>query len=360
MSNAALRSSSIRAAAITVSLLGWPVAGASVARAQAATVSYSGQASAVVITDTTNPPGGLTLCDTGPLPDTGGSLHQSISNVDDVQSAILIDNATADVTGDGSQTVAETSIVNMMLELMPPDGGMSELSVNFAGSNATATAKANGKADLAASTNIQGLVLDGQAVVVTGKPNQVVDFPGGQVIINEQTATDTGIAVAALHIVEFGCMNGLFGAARAGIVSSGGTPPPPSECGKLTGGGWIVGTPSGAKGTFGVGGGIRRGAFWGHLEYNDHGSGMKVHATAVTGFTIDPNDPDCATINYDVTIDGAPGTATVIACDRGEPGRDDTFDLTLSNGYHAAGDLGGEQPGGGNIQMHKCPPGWMK
>ncbi|HZI33470.1 MAG TPA: post-COAP-1 domain-containing protein, partial [Candidatus Binatia bacterium] len=69
---------------------------------------------------------------------------------------------------------------------------------------------------------------------------------------------------------------------------------------------------------------------------------------------------DCRDITYEVTIDGVPGTAYVIACDNGEPGRNDTFDITLSSGYHAAGDLGGARPGGGNIQLHKCPPGWLR
>jgi hypothetical protein len=135
-------------------------------------------------------------------------------------------------------------------------------------------------------------------------------------------------------------------------------PPPQAECGKLTGGGWISGTPSGAKGTFGVSGGIRRGEFWGHLNYVDHGNGMHVRSTAVTGFWVDPEDADCRFISYDVLIDDQPGTAMVRACDKGEPGRNDIFEIVLSNGYFAGGDLGGSRPGGGNIQLHKCPPGW--
>lgn len=137
-------------------------------------------------------------------------------------------------------------------------------------------------------------------------------------------------------------------------------PPPEEDCGKLTGGGWITGTPSGAKGTFGVSGGIRRGEFWGHLNYVDHGTGMHVRSTAVTGFVVDPDDPDCRFITYDVSIDGGAGTAVVRACDKGEPGRDDIFEIALSNGYSAGGDLGGSRPGGGNIQLHKCPPGWRR
>jgi hypothetical protein len=50
------------------------------------------------------------------------------------------------------------------------------------------------------------------------------------------------------------------------------TPPEPGEvCDDfVTGGGWIVGTPSGGKANFGVHGGIRNGRLWGGLNYIDH------------------------------------------------------------------------------------------
>ena len=81
---------------------------------------------------------------------------------------------------------------------------------------------------------------------------------------------------------------------------------------------------------------------------------MHVKHTAVTGYAFDPNDPDCRIIDYNVTIDGQPGTARVRACDKGEPGRNDIFEIHLSSGYFAGGDLGGSRPGGGNIQLHRC------
>src|SRR5438552_14153748 len=40
-------------------------------------------------------------------------------------------------------------------------------------------------------------------------------------------------------------------------------------CDFVTGGGWIL--HNGAHANFGVAGGVKNGAFWGHLEYNDHG-----------------------------------------------------------------------------------------
>ena len=226
-------------------------------------------------------------------------------------------------------------------------------------------------ASVTGSSQIQGLVINGTAVNVTGTANQVVTFAGGTVVINAQVTSSAGseskISVASLFITLDGCFTGPIGFAEAAISCGTKTPPPPpppapggtnAPCGKITGGGFIIGTPSGAKGSFGVSGGIRRGQFWGHLNYIDHGTGMHVKSTAVTGFTV--IDAVTRQIDYNVDIDGAAGTATVICADNGEPGRDDIFDITLSTGYHAGGDLGGPGHGGGNIQLHKCPPGWQK
>ena len=126
-----------------------------------------------------------------------------------------------------------------------------------------------------------------------------------------------------------------------------------TDAGSVTGGGWITGTPSGANANFGVAGAIKNGAFWGHLDYIHHGNGVHVQDTAVTGYAIDPNDSDCRIIDYNVLIDGVPGTCRVRVCDKGEPGSNDIFQIQLSNGYFAGGDLGGSGSGGGNIQLHK-------
>ncbi|MDB6055096.1 MAG: hypothetical protein JWN25_2619 [Verrucomicrobiales bacterium] len=129
-------------------------------------------------------------------------------------------------------------------------------------------------------------------------------------------------------------------------------PSRPGECDDfVTGGGWILGTPSGAKGNFGVHGGIKNGSYWGGLNYIDHGTGMHIKSTGVTGYSV--VDQNTRMIAFNVTIDGAPGTALVQVTDNGEPGRNDLFSIRLSNGYNAGGDLGGSHKGGGNIQLHK-------
>ena len=137
---------------------------------------------------------------------------------------------------------------------------------------------------------------------------------------------------------------------------SGENPPPaPAECDDfVTGGGWIVG-PNGAKANFGLHGGIKHGAFWGGLNFLDHATRMHVKSTAVTAYT--QVDEIGREIRFNVNIDGEPGTAILRVWDNGEPGRNDLFQIALSTGYVAAGDLGGDRPGGGNLQLHKAKCG---
>ncbi|MEX1139758.1 MAG: ice-binding family protein [Bacteroidota bacterium] len=131
--------------------------------------------------------------------------------------------------------------------------------------------------------------------------------------------------------------------------SDGGTNPPSQPCRDfVTGGGWIKGSFSKNKATFGVSGGIKNGEFWGQLSYNDH-KGLRVKSTSVTGYTY--IDPVTRQIDGVAKVNGKGSfTYKVIVVDNGEPGRNDSFSIELSNGYSASGDLRG-----GNIQLHrKC------
>lgn len=128
--------------------------------------------------------------------------------------------------------------------------------------------------------------------------------------------------------------------------------PGPELCqDRFTSGGFIF--VNGEKATFGIQGGYHRGRLWGGINYIDHGTGMHVRGRTPTSYTV--LDATCRQATYNVTIDGEPGTATVRICDNGEPGVNDVLEITLSNGYSAGAGttLGGDGPGGGNVQLHK-------
>lgn len=333
--------------------------------------TYSGQALALRIDGVTDPtPGQILLCDTGPLPAGGGVLHVTRSDFTYGGGALTVAHADSYSSGSGPQAVSHSTLSGYRVEFVVQDGDEQQahralIEADYIYGEASATADKKGDVTLASNVIIQGLKVNGQPITVTGRPNQRVDLPaevGGWLILNEQANAGSGnsgdIVVSAIHFYVCHCIEGHVGLVRAGLTANGTPPASEEDCGKVTGGGWIIDTPSHEKGTFGMSGGIRRGEFWGHLTYNDHGASLKVQSTAVTNFQIDPTDPNGRIITYAVTINGVAGTATLRVVDRGEPGRNDIFDLRLSTGYRAAGDLGGGRPGGGNIQLHKCPPGW--
>lgn len=329
--------------------------------------AYSAQAVAFKVDGVQHPTAGpIVICDTGALPGSGGFLDVYATDVNIQGGALTIDAVEAHASGSGPEAAADTSLTKYKAHFITSDGENVYIEADYIAASASASIGRNGKASTEASVTVQGLKVNGRPIAVSGRQNEVIDLPEFEVrlVLNEQVSSVDGgsgdIQVAAIHFEICECIEGNLGWLAAGI-SSNGTPPPPEDehdCGKLTGGGWITGTPSGEKGTFGLSGGVRRGEFWGHLTYIDHGANLKVESSAVTGWSVDPQDANGRIITYAVTINGVAGTAKVRAVDNGEPGRNDIFDITLSTGYHAAGDLGGARPGGGNIQLHKCPPGW--
>lgn len=154
-------------------------------------------------------------------------------------------------------------------------------------------------------------------------------------MINEQSSSqskDSGeITVSALHVVIDGVADVIISSAHADIVCRGPDERPVNDF--VTGGGWITGTPSGKRANFGVAGGLKNGALWGHLVYHDHGNGMKVKGTAVTEYSA--VGTTTRMIRGTCDIDGVPGTYQVVVSDNGEPGRMDSLELSLSNGYRA-------------------------
>jgi len=143
-------------------------------------------------------------------------------------------------------------------------------------------------------------------------------------------------------------------------------------CDFVTGGGFIVGsgTPlpppaepsslgTGVKANFAVGGGVKNGAFWGHLEYVDHSTSppMQVHGTSVTGYFLGPDTATDRVITGTAQINGTDVTYMVEVSDIAEPGRGvDKFSIELSNGYKAGFTYNDGPIAGGNIQLHPHNP----
>ena len=311
--------------------------------------SYSGRATVVQATLLTPVSTTVTLVNAGPLPESGGAMEASLlnANVPGLGSAEVLHATTV---GQGNASRSEASVAEVALTVAG-----NTISAGFLQARATAMCTDAG-ATAQGSSDIATLSVNGQTIAVSGAPNQTVPLPAGAgaVIINEQKSEGAGdITVNALHVIVTGVADVIIASAHADITCQPASPPPaPPGCTPadfVTGGGWITSTSSGAKQNFGVAGGSKQGAFWGHLTYDDHGpNGVHVKGTGVTGYTADPAISTLRHISGTAEVDGQGGVAyQVDVADNGEPGRNDSFAITLSTGYEASGTLAG-----GNIQLH--------
>jgi hypothetical protein len=348
-SSARLLAHSLLTRSLAVSLVSVAVAMAPTA-ANADTTTFSGDA--YVAKATLTPPlvRPITvgpIADSGPLPSQGGSLENSILTISlpnpvDGSTLLTGDVGHTATIGQGDRSRSEASVADVNLSLAGNHIGADFL---------TARAMATCGPSVSGNSELVNLVIDGQLITVSGQPNQSIPLPAnaGSVVINEQSSTVGGnsgsIDVNALHVVVTGLADVVIAHAHADINCPG-----PAVCTGgdfVTGGGWING-PSGSKANFAVAGGVKNGAFWGHLLYIDHGTGMKVKGTGVTMYTVGAT-PTTRHIEGTSDINGTAGTYAVDAADNGDPGRGvDGFFITLSNGYKAGGLLGG-----GKIQLHR-------
>ena len=318
--------------------------------------TYSGEATVIQARVLDLAP--ITIVKAGPLPESGGASEASLLTVGipgNATGGILVlsaEVARATTVGQGNASRSEASVAGLQTTVAG-----NAIAAQFLHARAEATceagnATANGRSELA------GLMINGQAITVTGEPNQTIALPGLRVVINEQNGSMSGnsadMTVNALHVTAFDPLTGrqladvIIAQAHADISCPASPPPSPVCRDFVTGGGWITGTPAGARGNFGVAGGIKQGAFWGHLTYIDHGpSGPKVKGTGVIAY--EQVDAQTRRIRGTAQVNGQNGfTYDVLVTDRGEPGRSDWFELRLSSGYTAQGALPG-----GNIQLHK-------
>jgi len=141
----------------------------------------------------------------------------------------------------------------------------------------------------------------------------------------------------------------------------------PVPCDFITGGGFVFRDIDYARANFGAHGGCKNGAFWGHVNYVDHGGWFytvipyHVESTEITGYLFDPAHPNARDIcGFARTNAGETLRFRVRMEDNGEGSKasaPDRFGIRLSNGYLlTTRPLGGGGPGGGNIQLHKPNP----
>ncbi len=322
--------------ALSIILVGLQVLPIPVIAEAQQTTTFSGQATVVRATVLGNP---VVLSDTGPLPSSGGAQQASLLSAS-VPNLLSVNVLHATTVGQGDRSRSEASVADLSLTL-----GGNSISADFVMSSAMAVCTSNGPAT-SGSSELANLVINGQTITVSGAPNQTISLPaGGQVVINEQKSGGPGdITVNALHVSISGVADVVISSAHADVTCAGPTCNINNDF--VTGGGWII--TAGSKANFGVGGGLKNGSLWGHLEYIDHGTGMKVHGTGVTGYSV--TGPTSRRIEGTAEINGQPGfTYKIDVADNGTPGRGvDTFSIQLSNGYSASNKLGG-----GNIQLHK-------
>jgi hypothetical protein len=240
-------------------------------------------------------------------------------------------NATVVAQGDHSR--ARASVAELTLNA----AGQS-ISASFLQAQASAQCSSGG-AFIRAESDIAELIVNGQRIAVTGDVNQkvpIVDALGmtlGTVVINEQTADASGgngdVTVSALHIsIPAADTDVIIARAHADIHC--GQRFCPQDKDFVTGGGWIADP----RRNFAIAGGIRQGAFWGHLLYINHETRMKVKGTGVTNYVVTGS----TTRHTEATceVNGQFCTYQADVADGGKPaaGRD-WLKLTLSNGEHA-------------------------
>jgi hypothetical protein len=306
----------------------------------ASNTTYSGQAAAL-----SGSLAGVTLpvAATGALPSGGDTLEASQLSVA-VPGALNADTLHASAIGRGDRTRSEASAAALAIN---PNNDT--IVADFALSRTQAVSTNSGPS-VSGGAEIDGLVVNGQSIVVTGSSNQTVGLPDGQIVINEQISSISGntgsITVNALHITAAGGVNFTVASSTAGVTAGS------NNCGNVTpittGGGFIV-PVSGAKQSFGVVAGAKGAGFFGHTLFVDHGTGQQVQGTIDT-YT--PIGSTSAIWSGQAIVNGQPsGTYQVRTNDVGEPGTgSDTFSITVAGASPAISATG--TLSGGNIQQH--------
>ena len=263
-------------------LIAAPIA-TSAAQAQ---TTYSGDAFAAYVNTAATGP--IYVSDTGQLSPSGGSRNDALLDTGELGLATLNSVLVAEVLAastSGASGTAESAASLANLVVLP--GSAAQVTASFVRAQTKATCSGG-----SGSSEIADLTFGGRSIAVTGASNQTITLPGGaELIINEQTTTENGtfhqIQVNALHLIVPGVAEVILSSAESDINCTGTVTLGPCDD-FVTGGGWIV-TAGNSRGNFGFNAGLKAGSATPdvHLNYIDHGSGMKVKVISADGNTSD-------------------------------------------------------------------------
>ena len=171
--------------------LGLWVGAATVARADS--ISYSGRAYGAQVVLVNPAPNVLLFSDTGPLPPSGGTLSATLLTIllGTTLSSHTITASTSGVSGVASSSAHQETMVAFQ-------GQPAQLTADVVEAHSQATC-----AGISGSSVVTNLRFGGNAVVVTGAPNQTVSIPAiATLVINEQIVVPGAldITVNALHL----------------------------------------------------------------------------------------------------------------------------------------------------------------
>ena len=170
--------------------------------------AVSGQAR-VVQTSIFSPLGLTTtvLADTGTL---GGANDAREASMLEGHTGSTVAGETLHATtiGWADQVESEASLAGLSVSV-----GGAVISADFVMARASAV---QGQAP-GGDVSIDELLINGVLIPISGLPNQTIGIPGGQVVINEQAASSTGIVVNALHIAVTGVADVVVASAMASV-----------------------------------------------------------------------------------------------------------------------------------------------
>jgi len=198
-------SASAALAVMLVALLVWPVAvpatnnspsvTGSARAVQATSLGSDGTATTTIVSDTGSLGGTNDARDASELTTSVPSLltaetlySATISWSNEVDSSASVNNLNVTV---GGVVITATFVLTMVSSAQGPNSGI---------------------------TMIDNLAVNGTPISVTGKKNQSVAIPGGQLTINETTNNAGTMTVNGLHIIENGVADVVIASATAGIA----------------------------------------------------------------------------------------------------------------------------------------------